>query len=159
MYNNIFQVSTSQFNPGRHASVADVMAFTELPITAVRLTENRSNALQAFQEWMQMNDLGFCDQSQFRFSLAAPEYYFKGRFKLFCESAQKLADALEADFWRDNGTIRNLIHDLQSSYESLMNTYVMIDDETPVTMDQFIRIADLDTPYYFGAVFDCRFRS
>lgn len=157
MYKNIFQVSTSRFNPGRYASVADVTAFTETPITAVQLAESRSNALQAFQKWMQMNDLGFCDQSKFRFSLVAPEHYFKGRFKLFCESAQKLADALEADFWRDNGTIRNLIHDLQSSYESLMNTYVMVDYETPVTMDQFIRTADLDTPYYFGEVFDCRF--
>ena len=41
--------------------------------------------------------------------------------------------------------------------ERVLNTYVMVDSDEPITMDAFIRTALLDTPYYFGSVFECRF--
>ena len=55
MYHNIFQVSTEPFNMERQATADDVLAFPDIPMTAVRPAENRSYALQAFKKWMKTN--------------------------------------------------------------------------------------------------------
>lgn len=157
MYNYIFQVSTEPFTADRQAAPADVMTFADIPMTAVRLAENRSYALHDFKNWMKTNQLGNCNSYHFVLNAKAPELYFKERYLDFQRTAIKLVVLPKEDFARDNGKLRNLLYDLQSSYESVLNTYVMVDDETPITMDAFIRTAQLDTPYYFGSVFDCRF--
>lgn len=157
MYNNIFQVSTEPFARERQATADDVLAFSDIPMTAVRPAENRSYALQDFQYWLQSNRLGICDAEKFILFPTAPELYFRDQIEDFRKAALKLAYVPESDFLRDNGIIRNLLHDLRNSYDTVLNTYVMVDDETPITMDAFIRTAELDTPYYFGSVFDCRF--
>ena len=157
MYQNIFQVSTEPFTPEQQATADDVLAFADIPMTAVRPADNRSYALQEFKKWMKTNKLGNCDSKRFILKSEAPELYFKERYLDFLRAAIKLVVIPKEDFLRDNGSLRNLLHDLQSSYDSVLNTYVMVDDDTPITMDTFIRTAELDTPYYFGAVFDCRF--
>lgn len=157
MYQSIFQVSTQPFTLDRQASADDVLAFSVIPMTAVRLSENRSYALQEFTKWMKTNKLGSCDSKRFILKSEAPELYFKERYLDFLRAAIKLVVIPKEDFLRDNGNLRNLLHDLQSSYDSVLNTYVMVNDDTPITMDAFIRTAELDTPYYFGDVFDCRF--
>lgn len=157
MYQNIFQVSTEPFTLERQASVEDVLAFADIPMTAVRPAENRSYALQDLKKWMKTNKLGNCDSKRLILKSEAPELYFKERYLDFLRAAIKLVVLPKDDFLRDNGNLRNLMYDLQSSYESVLNTYVMVDDETPITMDAFIRTAELDTPYYFGSVFDYRF--
>ena len=45
MYLNIFQVSTEPFIRERQATADDVLAFPDIPMTAVRTAENRSYAL------------------------------------------------------------------------------------------------------------------
>ena len=157
MYNNIFQVSTEPFTPERQATANDVLAFAELPMTAVRPAENRSYALQEFKKWMKANKLGNCNSKRFILKSEAPELYFKELYLDFLQAAINLVVIPKKDFLRDNGNLRNLLHALQSSCDSVLNTYIMVDGEAPITMDSFIRTAELDTPYYFGAVFDCWF--
>lgn len=157
MYNNIFQVSTEPFTSDRLATATEVMNFNDIPMTAVRPAEDRTYALQDFKKWMKTNKYGNCDSKRFILKSETPELYFKEQYWEFLRAAIMLVVLPKEDFIRDNGNLQNLMYDLQSSYERVLNTYIMVDDETPVTMDAFIRTAQLDTPYYFGSVFECRF--
>ena len=157
MYNNIFQVSTEPFTSDRLVTAADVLYLADLPMSDVRPVEDRAYALQDFKKWMKTNKYGNCDSKRFILKTEAPELYFKEQYLEFLRAAIKLVVLPKEEFIRDNGKLRNLMHDLQSGYERVLNTYVMVDDETPITMDAFIRTALLDTPYYFGSVFECRF--
>ena len=157
MYNNIFQVSTEPFTSDRLATATEILNFTDIPMTAVRPVKDRAYALQDFKKWMKTNKYGNCDSKRFVLKSEAPEHYFKEQYLEFLRAAIKLVVLPKEDFIRDNGKLQNLMYDLQSGYERVLNTYVMVDDETPITMDAFIRTAELDTPYYFGSVFECRF--
>ena len=157
MYNNLFQVSTEPFTSDRLVTALDVLYLADLPMSDVRPVKDRAYALQDFKKWMKTNKYGNCDSKRFILKFEAPELYFQEQYLQFLRAAIKLVVLPKEDFIRDNGTLQNLMYDLQSGYERVLNTYVMVDDETPITMDAFIRTAELDTPYYFGSVFECRF--
>ena len=157
MYNNIFQVSTEPFTSDRLATATDVLYFANLPMSDVRSVEDRAYALQDFKKWMKTNKYGNCDSKRFILKTEAPELYFKEQYLEFLRAAIKLVVLPKEDFIRENGSLHNLMYDLESSYERVLNTYVMVDSDEPITMDAFIRTALLDTPYYFGSVFECRF--
>ena len=157
MYNNIFQVSTEPFTRERQATADDVLAFSGIPMTAVRPSEDRSYALQDFKKWMKTNKYGNCDSKRFILKSEAPGLYFQEQYLEFLRAAIKLVVLPKEEFIRENGSLHNLMYDLESSYERVLNTYVMVDNDGPITMDAFMRTALLDTPYYFGSVFECRF--
>ena len=157
MYHNIFQVSTEPFNREREATADDVLAFPDIPMTAVRPAENRSYALQAFKKWMKTNKYGNCDSNRFILKSEAPGLYFQEQYLEFLRAAIKLVVLPKEEFIRENGSLHNLMYDLESSYERVPNTYVMVDNDEPITMDAIMRTALLDTPYYFGSIFECRF--
>lgn len=157
MFNNIFQVSTEPFTPDRLATVAEVLCFANLPMSGVRVTEDRACALQNFKTWMKTNKYGNCDSKRFILKPEVPELYFQEQYLEFLRAAIKLVVLPKEDFIRENGSLHNLMYDLESSYERVLNTYVIVDNDEPITMDAFIRTAQLNTPYYFGSVFECRF--
>ena len=157
MYDNIFQVSTEPFTSDRLVTAADVLYLANLPMTDVWPAKDHAYALQDFRIWFETKGLGICDREKFILFTDAPAQYFGDQIKDFRKAALKLAYIPESDYLRDNGNVRNLMRELQSSYDPVLNIYVMVDDDEPITMDAFIRTAELDTAYYFGSVFDCRF--
>lgn len=79
------------------------------------------------------------------------EIYFTTKFALFTESLNKAKEWTLADF--ANGTTIADWWRVQHSYEEKYGFYIECDNEL-ITLDTFIRYADVNTKYYLGGTVD-----
>lgn len=155
MYEYVFQVFKSE--PDKSDWMSAEM-FDEcpdfLPIAdSVKETADRREAIVCLGRWLTENRLGTISGDVFTINTQAAERYFEGRFAAFQQALTALQTLHETQFIHEHDKVQTLIDDLGTAFSGKQDTHVLLENSFPaIPMDEFIRKAQPNTPYYIGAV-------
>lgn len=125
-----------------------------LPVELSVSPTDRENAIRGLGAWMQNYQLGQLTGESFLLNPEARDNYFAGRFRPFRQAIAALETVTEDQFIRRHELVNNLVSDLQQSFSNCFSDYILLDSDRPITMDEFMRIALPETPYYIGTVLE-----
>ena len=120
----------------------------------VGLAEDRAAVIARFGAWLEEHRLGLLNGEAFIIDAQAADRYFKGRFAAFQKAVSALQELNEVQFIHDHDWVQALIDNLGQAFTSKYGDYVLWDDDIPIPFEEFLRKAQPNKLYYFGAVFN-----
>lgn len=85
----------------------------------------------------------------------AADRHFEGRFIAFQQAISALQQLDERQFLHEHDQVQNLIDNLSRTFTDKYDAYMLVSSSIPpLPMDEFIRKAQLNMPYYIGTVLD-----
>lgn len=156
MHNYIYQIFSG---PVCQQSWVSESVFNELTLLlpvaeSISMADSRSQAIQHFGLWLQENHLGQMADGSFLLFPNAREQYFEGRFASFVRDLAALNVLTEKQFIVEQIMVGNLISQLQQDFCNSYGCYILKGADRPIPLDEFIRTAPANTPFYFGSVLD-----
>lgn len=174
MHSRIFQLSTSPITPdefittrdisdasfnfvGEIADYVDDIPESQLTSEYVGLYRDLAHANDATPFSVNMVKLSNGAPETLIFSEGFPQGYFRKKYAEFREVLRKL-DAVDAAQFADDptGNVAYLVFLLRSAHNERFGAYIWINGDL-LTLDEFVRTCELNTPYYFGNVLDYHF--
>ena len=119
----------------------------------VGMAEDRDAVIGRFGAWLEEHRLGLLVGEAFIIDTQAADRYFEGRFAAFQKAVSALQELNEVQFIHDHDWVQALIDNLAQAFTSKYGDYVLWDDDIPVPLEEFLRKAQPNTLYHFGAVF------
>lgn len=160
-YYNIFQISQ---NP-----IPDEMKITEDDFYMSSFVGDVASKLETldpyeqirqiglFGQWLEENNLGRIEDNVI---VLQPELlkqpYYSQRYVEFKAAIEKLNTVDKQKFLEDLDGVRNAIFEVEGSLIKQQDHYVFWDSDNAIPLDEFLRTATPDKPYYIGGV--CRFK-
>ena len=160
-YYNIFQISQ---NP-----IPDEMKITEDDFYMSSFVGDVASKLETldpyeqirqiglFGQWLEENNLGRIEDNVI---VLQPELlkqpYYSQRYVEFKAAIEKLYTVDKQKFLEDLDGVRNAIFEVEGSLIKQQDHYVFWDSDNAIPLDEFLRTATPDKPYYIGGV--CRFK-
>ena len=120
----------------------------------VGLAANRDAVIAHFGAWLEERRLGLWMGEMFLVDRQAADLYFEGRFAAFQKAVSALQELNEVQFIHDHDWVQALIDKLGRAFTSKYGDYVLWDDDIPIPFEEFLRKAQPNKLYYFGAVFN-----
>lgn len=160
-YYNIFQISQ---NP-----IPDEMKITEDDFYMSSFVGDVASKLETLDpyeqirqigllgQWLEENNLGKIEDNVL---ILQPELlkqpYYSQRYVEFKAAIEKLKAVDKQKFLEDLDGVRNAIFEVEGSLIKQQDHYVFWDSDNAIPLDEFLRTATPDKPYYIGGV--CRFK-
>lgn len=94
-----------------------------------------------------------CDEHGYYMVITNREEYFADSFERFRTVLDKIRDCSLEEFSRGVSEMWNL----EDSYEDKFSFYVFTDDEDTISLDSFVRRAELNKKFYIGATLGYHF--
>jgi len=117
---------------------------------------NRDVLIASFREWLE--NFGSCkfdeESASFTFYARFHESYFKYKYERFKKQVELFEKITFQEFCHDNSQINSLLSNLQSAFSESFEDYVSSDEFEPITMDEFLRTAEIGKPYFIGGILD-----
>lgn len=117
---------------------------------------DRDEIISGFKEWLE--HFGSCkfDEHAASFTLQAGfrETYFKDRFLEFHKNLQQLEKVSLQEFCHNYSQVDGMLFKLQSTFADTFGIYVSSEEFGTVTLDEFIRTAQINETYFIGGVLD-----
>lgn len=156
MQHYFYQVSKRRISPETRISPLHFFFHPEfLPFLDLSVSPtDRENALRKLGWWLEDCRLGQLTGDSFILNPEARDNYFFGRYTPFRQAVVTLESVTEKQFIRQPELVSNLISDLQQSFSNYYSDYILLDSDRPVTMDEFVRTALPETPYYIGTILE-----
>ncbi len=116
--------------------------------------ENRDAALENLGNWLHEHRLGAIDGEVFILFEDVDDSYFSKRYTAFQEAVRTLQNLSQEQFSRDYEEVHNQIAAVEKTTIDRYNTYIMFewDFGRIMPMDQFLRNARCNTPYFVGGI-------
>ncbi len=109
-------------------------------------------------KWLEDKQIGTLTGTSFTVDTEAADRYLESRFNEFQKAVAALQVLNELQFIHDSRHIEKLISNLGDAFSDPHCTYMLLnEDESPISMDEFIRTAESNTCYYIGGVLDYHF--
>lgn len=119
----------------------------------IGMAEDRDTAIIHFGVWLEEHHLGKLDGDAFTINVQAADRYFEGRFASFQKAVSALQELNEVQFIHDHDWVQALINKLGEAFTQKYEDYVLWGgDMMPIPFEEFLRKAQPDQRYYFGAV-------
>ena len=115
--------------------------------------KDREAVIARFGAWLMEHRLGLLCGEGFVIDAHAADRYFEGRYAAFQKAVSALQELNEVQFIHDHDWVQALIDNLAQAFTSKYGDYVLWDDDIPVPLEEFLRKAQPNTLYHFGAVF------
>ncbi len=154
MYHNIYQIikkrndkewiteETFCFNP-----------FLEIRGAYAEDVDDRETELKTFGEWLEKEGLGRLEHNFFVLnSDVIRGRHFAKRYTGFHRVASELSEISEDDYLNRFHDVRNLVSDLMKSVVDDADDLICIDMGSLMPMDEFLRTAKPNVPYYIGGI-------
>ena len=127
-----------------------------LPVAnATSPVENRADAISSLGKWLDDHQLGELSGETFMVNAQAADRHFVDRFPVFQRAISALQQVGEKQFVHEHDYVQNLITDLNRAFTDKYDAYILLgSDVPPLPIDEFIRKAQPDIPYYIGTVLD-----
>lgn len=117
---------------------------------------DRDESISGLKEWLE--HFGSCkfDEKTASFTLHTgfQEAYFKDKFAEFQKNLQQLEKVSLQEFCHNNSLVDGLLFKLQSTLADKFRSYVSSEEFETVTLDEFIRSAQMNKTYFIGGVLD-----
>ena len=120
----------------------------------VGMVEDRDAVIASFGAWLEEHRLGLLCGEGFAIDAQAADRYFEGRFVAFQKAVSALQELNEIQFIHNHDWVQALIDKLGQTFTSKYGDYVLWDGDIPIPFEEFLRKAQPDKLYYFGAVFN-----
>lgn len=158
MYSTIFQIETSpveiveridddleEYENWFVGQVANYVTHDSARDESIEDFRQMLAAAEPFVEFFTNSDedSGFVIRAGFR------EAYFKPRFTRFQKALQDLSEVVTLEAF-SLGELDMAMYELQCNYNDRYGYYVESATDGLLTLDEFLRCAKIDTPYYFG---------
>lgn len=174
MHSRIFQLSTSPIPKDEYITIEDIcyVPFNFIgeiadyvdDIPETRLTSEYAalyrdlavaNRITPFS--VNMSKLSTAASELLTFGEGFRQGFFHTKYLTFRDILHRLDAIDESKFSQDpTGNLGYLVYLLRSAHNDRFGTYIWIDDDL-LTLDEFVRTCELNTPYYFGNVLDYYF--
>lgn len=125
-----------------------------LPVELSVVPTDRENSIKKLGLWLEDCHLGQLTGESFKLNPEARDNYFVGRYTSFRQAVVALESVNEKQFIQQPEQVGNLIENLRQSFSNSFSDYVLLDSDRPVTMDEFMRTALPETPYYIGTILE-----
>lgn len=127
-----------------------------LPVAnGTSLVKDRSIAIAGLGKWLADNRLGKLSGEMFIVNAQAVDRRFEGRFSAFQRAISALQQLNERQFLHEHDQVQNLIDNLSQAFTDKYDAYMLVGGRIPpLPMDEFIRKAQPNMPYYIGTVLD-----
>jgi len=158
MHRTIYQIMSAPISKNEHICESDFFDhwFTKSIADYISEDVNQDALIASFRE--RLEKLGSCkfDEENTSFTLYAGfhESYFKHKYEKFKKQVESFEKITFQEFCHDNSRIDSLLSNLQSAFSESFEDYVSSDEFEPITMDEFLRTAEIGTPYFIGGVLD-----
>ena len=158
MHRTIYQIMFAPISRDEHICESDFFDhwFTKSIAGNVSEDVNRDVLIASFQKWLE--NFGSCkfDEKSASFTLYAGfhESYFKHKYERFKKEIASFEKITLQEFCHDHSRIDSLLSNLQSAFSESFEDYVSSDEFGPITMDEFLRTAEIGTSYFIGGVLD-----
>ena len=155
MSHNIYQLLN---RPDEEWTDADLLCDQPLLVQNGSYVDNmtskeRDNAVRIFSQWLKREELGRIENGAVLFfSDVSSGRHFANRYPRFHHIAENLAKITEETYRLCFRNVRNMAADLMQAVVDEEDDYVCLDVVNLVTMDEFLRTAKPEVPYYLGAV-------
>lgn len=156
MYNYVYELLQSPAPADEWATEYDLSEYPDAFPVADRIgtVEDREAVIARFGAWLEEHRLGQSEGEGFTIDAQAADCYFEGRFAAFQKAVSALQELNEVQFIHDHDWVQALIDKLGRAFTSKYGDYVLWDDDIPIPFEEFLRKAQPDKLYYFGAVFN-----
>jgi len=157
MHSYIFQVFESPCPQKKWASEEIFWEHPDaLPVAnGTSPVEDRTIAIASLGKWLADNRLGKLSGETFMVNTQAADRHFEGRFIAFQQAISALQQLDERQFLHEHDQVQNLIDNLSRTFTDKYDAYMLVSSSIPpLPMDEFIRKAQLNMPYYIGTVLD-----
>lgn len=154
MYSNIYQISETPLN---HEKWMDVDFLSDSPLlgsvaNCIDIVEDRYAALKDFGHWLAEHELGTFANEAFVLSGDGCSAYFLKRYPAFQSALTALQNLTAAQYNNDFNTLYNRITDLEKTVINKYDSYILWDMSYLMPMDEFLRTARPDIPYYVSGI-------
>lgn len=158
MHCTIYQIMSAPVLEDDYISECDFYDhwFTKSIADYISEDVNRDVLIASFREWLEK--LGSCkfneENASFTLYAGFHESYFKHKYEKFKKEIASFEKITFQEFCYDHARIGSLLYNIKSAFSASFEDYVSSDEFEPVTMDEFIRTAEIGTPYFIGGVLD-----
>ena len=160
-YYNIFQISQKPIDAEMRITEDDFYMSSFVGDIASKLeTLDRYEQIRQIGllgQWLQENNLGKIENDVLTLQ---PELlnqpYYSQRYLEFKAAIEKLKTISKQKFLEDLDGVRNTIFEVEGSLIKQQDHYVLWDSDNAIPLDEFLRTATPNKPYYIGGV--CRFK-
>ena len=154
MYYNIYQVGEKPIDKKGYIT-ADSFSdhdFIGRIADYVDNVDDRNYEIKMLAEWLAENRLGKVESNILTLNgYMLLSNYFYEKYKEFQKTAQSLCSIDERQFM-DFYYTSELVFYLTRNFNNERGIYIYQKDQELITMDEFLRTARVDTPYYIGGV-------
>lgn len=160
-YYNIFQISQNPIPDEMKITEDDFYMSSFVGDIATKLETidpyEQARQIGLLGQWLEENNLGKIEDNVL---ILQPELlkqsYYSQRFLEFKVAIEKLKAVDKQKFLEDLDGVRNAIFEVEGSLIKQQDHYVFWDSDNAIPLDEFLRTATPDKPYYIGGV--CRFK-
>ena len=160
-YYNIFQISQNPIPDEMKITEDDFYMSSFVGDVAAKLETldpyEQIRQIGLLGQWLEENNLGRIEDNVL---ILQPELlkqpYYSQRYVEFKAAIEKLNTVDKQKFLEDLDGVRNAIFEVEGSLIKQQDHYVFWDSDNAIPMDEFLRTATPDKPYYIGGV--CRFK-
>lgn len=160
-YYNIFQISQNPIPDEMKITEDDFYMSSFVGDVATKLETidpfEQTRQIGLLGQWLEENNLGKIEDNVL---ILQPELlkqpYYSQRYVEFKAAIEKLKAVDKQKFLEDLDGVRNAIFEVEGSLIKQQDHYVFWDSDNAIPLDEFLRTATPDKPYYIGGV--CRFK-
>lgn len=160
-YYNIFQISQNPIPDEMKITEDDFYMSSFVGDVATKLETidpyEQARQIGLLGQWLEENNLGKIEDNVL---ILQPEMlkqpYYSQRYVEFKAAIEKLKAVDKQKFLEDLDGVRNAIFEVEGSLIKQQDHYVFWDSDNAIPLDEFLRTATPDKPYYIGGV--CRFK-
>lgn len=160
-YYNIFQISQNPIPDEMKITEDDFYMSSFVGEVATKLETldpyEQTRQIGLLGQWLVENNLGKIEDNVL---ILQPELlkqpYYSQRYVEFKAAIEKLKAVEKQKFLEDLDGVRNAIFEVEGSLIKQQDHYVFWDSDNTIPLDEFLRTATPDKPYYIGGV--CRFK-
>lgn len=160
-YYNIFQISQNPIPDEMKITEDDFYMSSFVGDVATKLETidpfEQTRQIGLLGQWLEENNLGKIEDNVL---ILQPEMlkqpYYSQRYVEFKAAIEKLKVVDKQKFLEDLDGVRNAIFEVEGSLIKQQDHYVFWDSDNAIPLDEFLRTATPDKPYYIGGV--CRFK-
>lgn len=160
-YYNIFQISQNPIPDEMKITEDDFYMSSFVGDVATKLETidpyEQTKQIGLLGQWLEENNLGKIEDNVLILqSEMLKQLYYSQRYVEFKAAIEKLKAVDKQKFLEDLDGVRNAIFEVEGSLIKQQDHYVFWDSDNAIPLDEFLRTATPDKPYYIGGV--CRFK-
>ena len=154
MFSNIYQIGEKPISEKEYITADSFSThdFVGKIADYVKNIDDRKYEIEKLAEWLANNRLGKMKGHTLTLSgYMLLSNYFYERYKRFKQAARSLCAIDERQFM-EFASISDLIFTVGSQFNDEHGNYIYQEGHELITMDEFLRTAKVDTPYYIGGI-------